>query len=154
MKTFTGFMMVALALTLTVAAARPALAGNGAIRAQEALWANGETYDTILTPTSFTSPPAQSTDVLYNFGMSGLEGQRGVAESAPGDPDYNGGRWDVKMVVFTEQGLGAHDPDGDGIIDFELTRAEEVLSHEQLGHIVIMDTDIYFECPLLRSRGR
>jgi hypothetical protein len=119
-----------------------------------ALWANGETYDTILTPTSFNAPPVQSTDILYNFGMSRLDGQRGVAESAPGDRDYNGGRWDVKMVVFTDQGLDAHDPDGDGFVNFELTSADEVLAHEELGHILIMDTGIYFECPLLRARGR
>ncbi len=86
--------------------------------------------------------------------MSGLEGQRSVAESAPGDPDYNGGRWDVQMVVFTEQGMAVHDPDGDGMVNFELTSAEQVLDHADLDHIIINDANFYFECPLLPRRGR
>ena len=86
--------------------------------------------------------------------MSGLSGQRSVAEAAPGDRDFNGGRWDVQMAVFTAQGLMDHDPDGDGLVDFELTSAEEVEAHEQLGHIVINDANFYFECPLLPRRGR
>ena len=131
----------------------PASAGNGATRVADALWANGNLYDTVLTPATFVSPPAHSTDALYNFGMSGLEGQRGVADSAPGDRDFNGGRWSVKMVVFTPQGLQAHDPDGDGMVNFELTSEEEVLAHVDLGHIIIMDTTIYFECPLLPSKN-
>jgi hypothetical protein len=92
--------------------------------------------------------------MIYSFMMSGLEGQRGVAESAPGDRDYNGGRWDVQMVTFTTSGMAAHDPDGDGMVNFELTSAEAVLEHEELGHIIINDADFYFECPLLPRRGR
>jgi hypothetical protein len=92
--------------------------------------------------------------MIYSFMMSGLEGQRGVAESAPGDRDYNGGRWDVQMVTFTEIGKAVHDPDGDGMVNFELTSAEQVLAHEGLGHIIINDADFYFECPLLPRRGR
>jgi hypothetical protein len=121
-----------------------------AIRVQDAIWANDTLYDTILTDTNFHSPPAHSTDALYNFGMSGLMGQRAVAESAPGDHDYNGGRWDVKLVMFTTAGLAVHDPDGDGTANFELTSAAAVLEHEMLGHITIMDANHYFECPLLR----
>jgi hypothetical protein len=126
----------------------------GAMRVSEAIWADGELYDTIITPATFVSPPAHSTDMIYSFMMSGLEGQRGVAESAPGDRDYNGGRWDVQMVTFTEIGKAVHDPDGDGMVNFELTSAEQVLAHEGLGHIIINDADFYFECPLLPRRGR
>lgn len=121
-----------------------------AMRVQDAIWAHDRIYDTILTDTNFKSPPAHSTDVLYNFGMSGLMGQRAVAEYAPGDRHYNGGRWDVKLVMFTTQGLAAHDPDGDGTANFELTNATAVLAHVELGHITIMDANHYFECPLLR----
>jgi hypothetical protein len=90
-----------------------------------------------------------STDVLYNFGMSGLQGQRAISASAPGDRDYNGGRWSVKVVVFTDAGKAAHDPDGDRFTNFELTSADAVLAHQTLGHFDIIDTSIYFECPLL-----
>jgi len=120
-----------------------------AMRIAEALWANGELFDTVLTDTSFNLPPMHSTDVLYNFGMSGLQGQRSVSAAAPGDRDFNGGRWSVKVVVFTEAGKAAHDPDGDGLANFELTSADAVLAHQALGHFDIIDTSIYFECPLL-----
>ena len=145
----TLFGMAALVLVIALA---PAYAGAGAIRVPSHIWANGEIYDTIVTPATFLSPPAHSTDTLYSFDHSGLIGQRPVSDSAPGDRHYNGGRWSVKMVVFTEQGLDAHDPDGDGIVNFELTGAKEVLDHQELGHIVIMDTTIYFECPLLPAK--
>jgi hypothetical protein len=124
-----------------------------AMRVSEALWANDKLFDTVLTDTSFNLPPMHSTDVLYNFGISGLQGQRAVSASAPGDRDYNGGRWSVKVVVFTEAGKAAHDPDGDKIANFELTSADAVLAHQALGHFDIIDTSIYFECPLLPRKN-
>ena len=123
-----------------------------AMRVSEALWANDKLFDTVLTDTSFNLPPMHSTDVLYNFGMSGLQGQRAISATAPGDRDYNGGRWSVKVVVFTDSGKAVHDPDGDGSINFELTSEESVLAHHALGHFDIIDTTIYFECPLLPTK--
>lgn len=125
---------------------------GGATRVDDALWANGALWGTVLTPTSFRSPPDHSLDLLYNFDMSGLQGQRSVAESAPGDPTYDGGRWWVQMVVFTEAGKAVHDPDGDGVVNFELTSGQQVLQHAALGHLEILSTSTFFECPLLRSR--
>ena len=113
-----------------------------------AIWAHGVIYGTVATPTSFNLPPAQSTDTIYSFMLSGLTGQRSVSESAPGDRNYNGGRWSVKLVFFTDQGKAVHDPDNDGNVNFELTSAEQVQAHEALGHLTIMETSIYFECPL------
>jgi hypothetical protein len=81
--------------------------------------------------------------------MSGLMGQRAVSSAAPGDRDYNGGRWSVQMVSFTTTGIAVHDPDGDGNVNFELTSETEVLAHQLLGHITIMDANFYFECPLI-----
>lgn len=147
-------VFIVLFVLLAVAATVSAVYADRAIRVAEAIWVDGELYDTILTDTTFISPPEHSTDMIYSFMMSGLGGQRSVAESAPGDRDYNGGRWDVQMVVFTPQGMEAHDPDGDGMVDFELTSAEQVLEHEGLGHIIINEANFYFECPLLPRRGR
>jgi hypothetical protein len=138
---------------LVVLTGTTAVHAGGATRVAEAIWANDNLYDTVVTPTTFLSPPEHSTDMIYSFMMSGLSGQRSVAESAPGDLDYNGGRWDVQMVVFTAQGINAHDSDGDGFVNFELTNAEDVLAHEQLGHIIINEANFYFECPLLPRRG-
>ena len=118
-------------------------------KVENAIWANDQIYGTILTDTSFRSPPPHSTDTLYNFGMSGLMGQRAVSSSAPGDSDYNGGRWSVQLVTFTTAGIAAHDPDGDGNVNFELTSEAAVLAHYALGHIDIMDANFYFACPLI-----
>lgn len=121
----------------------------GATRVTQAVWANNQLYGTVLTPTTFVSPPAQSTDTLYNFSMSGLVGQRSISDAAPADTAFNGGRWSVKMVVFTPQGISVHDPDGDGTINMELMNAAQVLEQESMGYVEVLDTTIYFECPLL-----
>ena len=144
-KTATAF-----ALSALLGAVSSAAFADRAVKVENAIWANDTLYGTVLTNTSFRNPPAQSTDVLYNFGMSGLSGQRAVSDAAPGDRNYNGGRWMVKMVTFTTQGMGVHDPDNDGMVNFELTNADDVVHYESLGHITIMDTDISFECPLIR----
>jgi hypothetical protein len=132
-------------------AASSAIAG-GATRVEDLVWANGVIWDTILTPASFKSPPLHSVDLLFTFDMSGLKGQRPIADSHPGDKAYNGGRWWVQVVVFTDEGKAAHDPDGDGAVNFELTSLEELLIHLDLGHLEIFETETYFECPLLKSK--
>ena len=144
-------ILMTVSLALLVTAGTSALAG-GATRVEDAVWGDGVTWDTVLTPTSFKQAPSHSVDLLYNFGMSGLAGQRAVSSNVPGDREYNGGRWWVQMVVFTDQGRLAHDPDGDGIVNFELTSAAEVAEHVELGHIEVYETSTYFECPLLRSK--
>jgi hypothetical protein len=133
-------------------AAQNLQAQGGAERAEDAIWAHGELYDTVGTPTAFKKAPEHSTDVIYSFGMSGLEGQRSIAASAPGDRDYNGGRWSVKLAVFTEQGLEVHDPDGDGAVDFELTGEMALIEHVLLGHLEIVDTTVRFERPMIPNR--
>ena len=143
----TNLVMVLTAGLLAVVGAAGA---GGATVVDDAIWAHDELYGTVLTPTSFTSPPAHSTDTIYNFAMSGLTGQRSISDAAPGDRDYNGGRWTVKMVVFSSLGLSIHDADNDGAVDFELTSAEQLHEHYMLGHLEILDTDVYFECPLRR----
>jgi len=131
-----------------------AVYAGGAALVPAAIWAHGELYDTVITPTTFVAPPAQSTDTIYSFMMSGLLGQRSVADGAPGDPEFNGGRWDVQMVTFTPLGVEVHDQNDDGYVDFELVTEEDVLEHEILGHLVINDANFYFECPMLPRRGR
>jgi hypothetical protein len=123
--------------------------GGPAMRVQDAIWADGRLFDTVLTDTSFKSPPAGSTDIIFNFMASGLTGQRSVAEAAPGDSDYNGGRWNVMAVTYTEAGLAFFDPDGDGAVNSELMDAETVLDYAELGYLNIQETGIHFECPLL-----
>jgi len=121
----------------------------GASRVADAIWAHGELYATVGTPTAFKQAPEGTTDVIYSFRMSGLTGQRSIADSTPENPDYNGGRWHVMAVVFTEEGLAIHDPDGDGQVNFELKSEADLVAHYLLGHIEVFDTDIRFECPMI-----
>ncbi len=133
---------------LSMMAARSVNAGKSA----NAIWAEDRLFGTVATPTSFHAPPPQSTDVIFSFAGSGLAGQRSVAVYAPADPAYNGGRWHVYAVTFTEAGQMAFDEDGDGIVNFELTNSDAVLEAAESGLLVIKDTEIYFECPLLPSK--
>ena len=138
-------------VTMLMATALEARNQNAAVRVDDVIWANGEIYSTVLTQNSFKMPPAHSVDILFNFEESGLSGQRPVSDAAPGDRHYNGGRWAVYLVKFTESGKAAHDADGDGAVDFELDSAAMVYHHaEVLGHLEIMPADVYFSCPLVK----
>jgi hypothetical protein len=139
---------LALAAALTLAVAAPAAAGGGAMRVQNAIWNDGHLYGTVATPTSFVAPPEHSTDVIYSFSMSGLTGQRSIAEAAPGDTDFNGGRWSVVMAVFTPEGIAALG-DGDGGIATELTSDADLFDQVDLGYVELIPTGFYFECPML-----
>ena len=121
-----------------------------ASKAHDAIWADGQIWDTVLTPATFKAPKnLKSVDVLLVFDGSGLMGQRPVAEAAPYEDDYNGGRWWVCLVVFTPAGLVVHDGNDDGWVDFELMSDDEVLAHFGLGHLTVTPTDTYFVCPLV-----
>lgn len=137
-------VLVAFAVALSAATANAQ-----AVRVADAIWAGGQLYDTVVTPATFVQPPAHSTDALYIFAMSGLAGQNLVSDSAPGDPDYNGGRWSAQMVTFTAAGIAALDGDNDGLIDQELTSADDVNDAADAGYLVINAANFYFECPLL-----
>lgn len=144
-----GFASVAVAWA---AALVPSASAASARRVAEAIWAHDAIYDVVATDTSFQHPPAHSTDVLFNFGMSGLKGQRSISESAPGDTDYNGGRWSVMPVEFTSLGKMFFDDNNDGMVDVELTNAEQVLHYAELGLLIIHPVVVYFECPLIPRR--
>lgn len=90
-------------------------------------------YRTVATPTdlSGTGAPDQSFDTIYSFGGA----QRSVATSAPGYPDFNGGRWQVHAVSFPNgyaAALAAGDLDHDGVLD----ATNEVMAALQSGKAV------------------
>lgn len=126
----------------------PTFAGK-ASRSADAIWVHDSLYGTVGTDTSFSSPPIDSTDVIFSFMDSGLMRQRSVAVYAPGDTLYNGGRWNVMAVTFTAAGKAFFDPDNDGKVNFELTSAEDLLDAAEMGYLIIAETGVYFECPLL-----
>lgn len=134
--------------------AAPAFAG--APNFGPALYADGETYGTKGT-TVLPAPNdynRQSFDALYvTTNSNNPAGQLAVAEAAPGNPSYNGGRWFTHTVEWTADGFLAH-----GIVPI-LKSADEVHYHEQLGHLVITPGSfpdgppVYFQCPVLPDKS-
>jgi hypothetical protein len=110
-----------------------------------AIWADGILFGTVPTPNSL--PPHGPKDGLYNF--TNLTGQRAVAESKPGDRDYNGGRWQVTLLEYTQSGLAFFDPDGDGVANSEMTSWEMVQDHINMGHLAVVGPGPSFSCPMI-----
>lgn len=107
----------------------------------EAIYADGVAWGTKGT-TDLPAPNAhnrQSFDGLFKF-TNGVTGQLAVAEAAPGNPAYNGGRWIEYFVTFT----GA---------------PEMITSFDQLeplidsGAVTVVESGAYFQCPLLPVKG-
>lgn len=144
-----AFMLLVLALGLIMAV--PAFADSPDF--SPALYGDGEVWAT----KGVTALPApnghneQSFDKLFVIVNSNNPGtQLPVAEAAPGNPNFNGGRWFTHTVEWTQAGFDAH-----GTVPI-LTSYEEVMIHYNLGHLEITqgspnpgNPPDYFECPLL-----
>lgn len=135
------FVIIAVLLAL-LAAALPALAAGPNFG--PAIYADGQAWGTkglgdLPAPNGDND---QSFDHLYVF-TNGAGGQLPVAEAAPGNPRYNGGRWNVVEATWTAAGIAAHDPLP------VLMSEEDVRFHVSLGHIDLASANTYFLCPLL-----
>jgi hypothetical protein len=106
-------LMLAGASVALIAAPSQALAGVSG----PAFFVNGTVYRTVGTPTdlSGTGAPAHSYDTIYEF----FGVQMNVATAAPGDPGYNGGRWQVEGLAWNstyEDAVSEH-AGANGVID-------------------------------------
>ncbi len=138
--------------TLLLAAAANLQADPGKPNFMPSLWGDGEVWGTKGT-TTLPAPNAhnlQSFDLLYVVTNSNNpEGQLPVAEAAPGNRDYNGGRWFTHTVEWTEAGFLDH-----GILPI-LKSSDDIMTHEALGHLAITagsfpgGPPVYFQCPML-----
>lgn len=129
--------------TLAAAAAVVATSAPAGVTGP-AFFVDGELYRTVATPTDLpASAPAHSFDTIYDLG--GL--QPNVAEAAPGDRDYNGGRWTVRAVSFADYGaaLAAFDANGSGAFD----SAEEVQAAIAAGAATDLGVVKRFVCPAI-----
>jgi hypothetical protein len=138
-------LAAALAAVGTLAAA--ALAGSGGVTGP-AFYVDGQLYRTVATPTDLpASAPAHSFDLIYDFG--GL--QPNVAEAAPGDRDYNGGRWTVRALAFADYAaaLAAFDANGSGAFD----SVEEVAAAIAAGAATDLGIVKRFVCPAIPLPG-
>ena len=112
-----------------------AAAGNGPPGAAFYVDGPDNIYRTIGTPTdlSGTGAPASSFDTLY-----AIEGQSlAVSSTAPGDSDYNGGRWMRFQVTWNTT-------------PYVLTSEADVLAAADAGDVTISPTpDAQFVCPVI-----
>jgi hypothetical protein len=107
----------------------PNLAKN--IRAT--IWADGELFETFGTPTEFHADNGPF-DILVHGNFK--DGIGAIAESKPGDRDFNGGRWNV---YDPKTDLGNKYDNADSFEDLDLNDFEA--------------SGLYFECPMLPLRG-
>ena len=106
-----------------------------------AIYVDGQAYRTVGTPTDFSSTgaPAHSFDVIYD-----IEGQLNVATAAPGDRDYNGGRWMVHALQVLD--LESADTNGSGDLDSAAEVEAAIANGFAIDHGVVK----YFECPVIK----
>jgi hypothetical protein len=145
MRRFLGIsLLVVLAVATAVTAGTAGAAGSGGVSGP-AFYVNGELYRTVNTPTdlSKTGAPAESFDTIYDFG--GL--QLNVATAAPGDPGYNGGRWRVHALTFTNYAAAVQQFDTNGSGNFD--SAEEVQAAVAAGAATDAGVVKSFVCPVI-----
>ena len=97
------------------------------------IYAHDEAYRTVATPTNL--PPHGKFDTIYVLG----DGLAPVSDAAPGDMNYNGGRWEVRLVTFVS------------IAPMQFTNAEDIMAAADSGDIEIGDVAARFVCPLIRD---
>ncbi|MEJ2651388.1 MAG: hypothetical protein P8173_06280 [Gammaproteobacteria bacterium] len=125
-----------------------AMAAPGQPSFMPALYGDGQVWGTKGT-TPLPAPNennVQSFDNLYVITNANDPNtvQLPVSEAAPGNPNYNGGRWSVQNVAWTASGFLAY-----GGYAPILTSEEEIKYNEGLGYLEITSGSTYFQCPLL-----
>jgi hypothetical protein len=100
------------------------------------IYANNQMFKTVGTPTNL--PNHGKFDTIYAFDSN--LGLANVADAAPGDMAYNGGRWEVRPVQFLT------------IAPTQFTNATDLHAAAAAGEISIGDVVRRFECPLIPKR--
>jgi hypothetical protein len=142
------------AVVIALAAAGTAYAnGAGGVTDGAAFYVDGQTYRTVNTPTdlSHTGAPAQSFDTIYMLPGQALN----VATAAPGDRDYNGGRWMVHLIAYNTSlaaTVAAHDTNGSGDLD-SAAEVEAALADPGAGGAVDQGVVKQFVCPVIKLRS-
>jgi hypothetical protein len=124
-------------------------AGAGGVTGP-AFYVDGQLYRTVNTPTdlSNTGAPASSFDTIYQFfGAQPFN----VATAAPGDAGYNGGRWQVHGLAFTDYAAAVQAFDANGSGDFDSD--EEVAAALTAGAAVDTGVVKSFVCPVIPLGG-
>jgi hypothetical protein len=134
----------------TVACVWAATALGGAFVAQgDVMYVDGVKYRTVDTPAFYNekaaAAPAHTWDTLYVFPSGETTFfQLHVADAAPGDRDYNGGRWIVKVVIFSDYDAARMAYGGDNDLFDNDAEVEDALD-AGAGSIAFQ---FQFECPV------
>jgi hypothetical protein len=139
------FATLAAAILLVGSASVAAAAGSGGVGGA-AFYVDGTLYRTVGTPTDLTGTgaPASSFDTIYEF----FDAQTNVATAAPGDAGYNGGRWMVHGLEFTDYdaAVAAFDANDSGDFDSD----EEIAAALAAGAATDIGVVKMFVCPVIR----
>jgi hypothetical protein len=98
------------------------------------IYAHDVAYRTVGTPADL--PNHGKFDTIYALGAP----YANVADAAPGDRDYKGGRWEVRPITWVN--IGAK----------QFKNAEDIHAAAAAGDITIGEVIRRFECPLIRDR--
>ncbi|MGD9548671.1 MAG: hypothetical protein AB7V45_14180 [Candidatus Krumholzibacteriia bacterium] len=98
------------------------------------IYAHDMVYRTVATPTEL--PDQGPFDTIYVLG----DGLVNVSETAPGDQDFNGGRWEVREITWID------------IEPMQYTNADQILAAAESGDIAIGGVVARFVCPMIRNR--
>jgi hypothetical protein len=135
-------VVVAVMVLVLLAAALPAFAD--APNFGPAIYADGKAWGT----KGLSDLPApngkndHSFDILYRF-TNGAPGQLAVAEASPGNPEFNGGRWNVMLATWTEAAISE-------LSELPVLMSDEaLLAYVAAGYITVVSGNEYFLCPLL-----
>src|ERR671934_1647044 len=132
-------------LAVAIVASAAWAAGSGGVSGPS-FYVDGQLYRTVGTPTdlSNTGGPDSSFDTIYQF--FGL--QPNVATAAPGDPGFNGGRWRVHGLQFSDYAaaVATYDTNGSGDLD----SAAEVQAAIAGGAATDIGVVKSFECPVIK----
>ena len=156
MRPVSRVMIAAAAATMAVSAAvlpaqadpptDPGPSDGAQVVRGTAFYVDGEQYRTVLTPRDLPrKAPEHSFDVLYNFGSA----QPGVAEAAPGQGGYNGGRWIVNAVDYAagwEQYADGMSADGEQVFVSD----EAVEAAIAAGAVTVVEDVRRFVCPVIK----
>jgi hypothetical protein len=142
-----------LGLVLGLMASASAFGAGSGGATGPAFYVDGELYRTVNTPTdlSKTKAPAHSFDTIY-----ALAGQAfNVATAAPGDRDYNGGRWMVHAIAYNTSWaatVAAHDANGSGDLDSD-AEVQAALADPGAGGATDAGVVKQFVCPVIELHG-
>ena len=139
----------AVAVLALAGAGIAAAAGAGGVTGP-AFYVDGELYRTVVTPTDFsgTGAPDHTFDAIYDFGGA----QPNVAEAGPGQPGFNGGRWNVHALGFNTDWattVAAHDMNGSGDLDSN-EEVEAALADMSPAGATDLGIVKSFECPVIK----